>query len=50
MAPYIVNFDNTIDWNNQEYKKAWETLSPEEKELLLNDRDLMKETLESLAS
>ena len=36
MEPYIVNFDNTIDWNNEEYKKVWETFTSEEKELLLN--------------
>jgi len=48
MEPYVVNFDNTIEWNNQDYKKVWDTLTPEEKELLLNDRALMKETLEGL--
>jgi len=50
MEPYIVNFDNTIEWNNEEYKKVWDTFTSEEKELLLNDRALMKETLQSLAS
>jgi len=50
MEPYVVNFDNTIEWNNEEYKKVWDTFTSEEKELLLNDRALMKETLESLAS
>jgi len=50
MEPYVVNFDNTIDWNNEEYKKVWDTFTSEEKELLLNDRALMKETLETLAS
>lgn len=49
IAPYIVNFDNTIEWNNEKYKAVWETMSSEEKELLLRDPDLMKETLETLA-
>ena len=47
LAPYII-YDYGIEWNNQDYKNAWNKLPKYHQNELLNDPDWLKETLESM--
>jgi hypothetical protein len=47
LAPYII-YDYGIEWNNQDYKNAWNKLPKYHQTELLNDPDWLKETLESM--
>lgn len=49
LAPYIM-YDYGIEWNNQDYKKAWNKLPKYHQTELMNDPDWMKETLESMVA
>jgi len=49
LAPYII-YDYGIEWNNQDYKNAWNKLPKYHQKELMNDPEWMKETLESMVA